>query len=316
MANIIRKSLAICLGILLAWSGMQGQNNEPDLIFELNVANDMTYFTDHYFSSGISLEVYAPFMEKSPFNKIMLPHHIDALNYYSLTLTHHLYTPIYSDLFSDRSIDHPFAAYLLIGNRKESYHPFRRYKLSSELQFGFIGPLAGGHIFQNNLHEHIAIADPVPGWEYQIKNDICLEYSSMIEKGIVDIPWLEINAYAGGKIGQPHTELQVGTYCRLGYFDDYFRHIGLNHNGSWQIWLFIAGDVTFVAYNAVLEGGIFNSRDSNTLDNIKHIMWHTSFGGTFVYKTIKFEMAQEVLSPSFQTGLWHRWAYISLMFGF
>ncbi len=50
MANIFRKSLPICLGILLVWSGMQGQNNKPDFIFELNVANDMTYFTDHYLS--------------------------------------------------------------------------------------------------------------------------------------------------------------------------------------------------------------------------------------------------------------------------
>ncbi len=290
--------------------------NRSDLFFELKVSNDMTYFTDRYFSSGIRMNLYAPFMAKSPFNKIMLPHSKSSQNYYALTFTHNMYTPDYIDTLSDRSIDHPFAAYFLMGNRKESYNTIRRFKVTSELQLGFIGPLAGGKVFQNTLHEYIPIAGHVSGWENQINNHVCFQYSSLFEKGIADAHWLEVNAYAGAKLGIPHTEAQTGIFFRFGYFDDYFRNIGINKSKTWQIWLFCAGDANYVIYNAVLQGGIINHKDSYTLQTINPLIWHTRFGGTLVYKTLKFEIAQEVASPSFPTGLWYRWAYISLMVGF
>jgi hypothetical protein len=276
----------------------------------------MTYFTDHYFSSGVILRIYAPFMAKSPVSKIMIPHHKDELNYYSLTFTHNMYTPVYIDTISNRTIDHPFAAYILFGNRKESFQPHQRYKVTSELQLGMIGPVAGGQEFQNTLHDHIPIAGPVEGWENQIGNDFCLQYSALIEKGLLDATWFELNGFTGASFGSPHTEAQLGLYFRGGYFDDFFQHIGINKKRTWQIWLLCSGDINYIAYNAVLQGGLFNGRDAYSLQTINPVLWHTRFGGTLVYKTIKFELAQEVISRSFPTALWHRWAYVSLMVGF
>lgn len=292
------------------------KQNNPELIFDLEIANDMLFFTDQYFSSGIQLRVYAPFMAKSPFNKILLPHGKDALNYYALTFTHNMYTPIYIDTLTTREIDHPFAAYILFGNRLESYNLLRSYKVTSEFQLGVIGSLAGGQVFQNTMHDHIAIAGPVKGWDNQISNDLCFQYSALLEKGLLDIPWVELNVYAGGKLGIPHTEVQLGLYTRFGYFNDYFKNIGINKDKNWQLWFFCAGDVNYVAYNAVLEGGLFNHRNAYSLQAINPILWHTRFGGTLVYKTIKLEIAQEVISPSFPTALWHRWTTVGLMIGF
>lgn len=291
-------------------------NNEPNLIFELKVANDMTFFTDQYFSSGVDIKVYAPFFDKSPFNKILLPNPKDALNYYALTAVHNLYTPIYYDTISHREIDHPFAAYLLFGIRKESFSEAKRLKVTSELQLGLIGPAAGGEVFQNTLHEYIPIAGHVAGWENQIGNDICVQYSAMLEKGLVNFNCFELNATGGVKIGIPHSEVGMGMYFRGGYFDDYFSHIGFSRKNALQIWLFCAGDINFVAYNAVLDGGLFSHQNSYALQTINHYLLHSRFGGTLAYKTMKFEIAQEVNSPSFPSALWHRWAYISLMLGF
>jgi len=291
------------------------QNNNPNLIFELNVANDMTFFTDQYFSSGIQLRVYAPFMAKSPFNKILIHAGKNVVNYYALTFTHNIYTPIYNDELIIQDTGHPFAAYLLFGSRLESYNQLHRYKVSSEFQLGVIGPLAGGEVLQNTLHEHINYADPVEGWENQISNDICIQYSALLEKGLIGGKWIEVNIYGGAMLGVPHTEAQLGMYTRIGYFNDYFQNIGINKDKKWQVWLFCAGDVNLVAYNAVLHGGLFNE-SPYTLQTIEPVIWHTRFGGTLVYKTIKFEVAQEVISPSFPTAYWFRWAYVSLMVGF
>lgn len=291
-------------------------NSEYNLFFELNVANDMTYFTDHYFSSGIMLEVYAPFMVHSPFNKILLSSGKENLNYHALTFTHNMYTPVYIDTISNRLQDHPFAAYVLLGNRKESFNPLRRLKVSSELQLGIMGPVAGGQVFQNTLHDYIPIAGPVQGWENQIGNDICFQYNTLFEKGVIDGSWFELNANAGGRLGIPHTDAQAGFYSRGGYFDDYFKHIGISKDRTLQCWLFCSGDINYVAYNAVLQGGLFTQNNLQTLKTINPVLWHTRFGGTMVYKSIKLEIAQEVISRSFETAMWHRWAYISLMVGF
>jgi hypothetical protein len=312
----MKPGLYFILLVFLSYLQVSAQQADLNPIVELTLSNDMTYFTDHYFSNGINLAVYTSFMAKSPLNKILVLHRENSKVYYALTFTHNMYTPIYFDTISKRSIDHPFAAYFLVGNRKESYTLSQRVKVISELQLGVIGSMAGGQAFQNTMHNYIPFAGPVEGWENQIKNDFCFQYSASLEKGIADVQWMELNLVAGGKLGNPHSEAQLGMYCRLGYFDDYFQHIGINSNREWQLWIFCAGDVNLIAHNAVLQGGMFNRSSSYSLQTINHILWHTRFGGTLVYKNIKLEMAQEVTSPSFPTGLWHRWAYLKLMIGF
>lgn len=289
--------------------------DEPNLIFELNVANDMTFYTDQYFSSGIQFRVFAPFMTKSPFNKILIHAGKNALNYYALTFTQNIYTPIYNDTLILQEISYPFSSYLLFGSRLESYNTLRRFKVSSEFQIGVIGSLAGGEFLQNTLHDMISYADHVDGWENQISNDLCIQYSALLEKGVVGSKWMELNVYGGAMFGLPHTEAQLGMYARFGYFNDYFQNIGIGKDKKWQAWLFCAGDINLVAYNAVLQGGLFNESPYSLL-TINPVIWHTRFGGTLVYKTIKFEVAQEVISPSYPTAYWFRWAYVSLMIGF
>jgi hypothetical protein len=178
-----------------------------------------------------------------------------------------------------------------------------------------MGAISGGGYFQNTLHRNIAIADYVEGWDTQVGNDLCVQYTAMLEKGIVNLYWFELNAYAGAKLGIPHTEAQIGSYLRIGKFDDYFRNIGISYTTEWQFWLFATGDIFIVNYNAAIQGGPYNQSEGRTLPFINSNVYHTRFGGTLVYKTFKIEIGQEVISPTFPTGLWHRWAYVSVMIG-
>jgi len=287
------------------------------LIIDLQVDNDMTYFTDHYYSSGVMLNLFAPFMEHSPLNALLLRDRGgDAKSYYALTFTHHMYTPIYIDTLSNRVIDHPFAAYILLGNRKEIFNPGKRHKLVSEFQLGVIGPVAGGQAFQNTLHDHISFAGRVKGWDTQVDNDLCMQYNFLYEKGLVKGKWFDLDAYTGGKLGVPHTEAQIGTGFRIGLMDDYYRTIGTGPDEKLQIWFFCNGDVNLVAYNAVLQGGLLHPGEAKILRKINPVIWHTLFGGTLIYKNLKFELAQEVISRVFPNALWHRWAYVKVMVGF
>ncbi len=304
------------ISLLLFNLNLFTQEVNHGLIFELQVDNDMTFFTDHYYSNGIELKVYAAYMQKSPLNLVLLPDGKQSRTYYSLTLTHKIYTPIEIYVHQVNGIDHPYASYLLIGNQKESFNRRNRYKLTSAIQIGIMGPASGGGYFQNTLHRNISIAEHVEGWDTQVGNDFCLQYSAMIEKGIINKSWFELNAYLGGKLGIPHTEAQIGGYFRVGKFDDYFKHMAVNSSAKWQFWFFVAGDLYFVNYNAAIQGGTYNQGVGRTIPFINSNVWHTRFGGTLVFKKIKCELGQEVITPAFPTGLWHRWAYVNLMVGF
>jgi len=276
----------------------------------------MTFFTDHYYSNGVELKVYAEFMSKSPFNFILLPHGKESKVYYSFILTHKIFTPIEIYTPQVHGIDHPYASYFLLGSQKESFNYRKRNKITSTFQIGVMGPISGGGYFQNTLHRNISIAEHVEGWDTQVGNDFCIQYSVMLEKGVVNLHWLEVNAYAGAKLGIPHTEAQLGSYLRLGKFDDYFKNIGISASTKWQLWLFVMGDIFLVNYNAAIQGGAYNQGIGRTLPISNSNVWHTRFGGTLVYKKLKLEIGQEVITPTFPTALWHRWAYASLMVGF
>lgn len=281
----------------------------------LKVSNDMTYFTDRYFSSGIEL-FYFRSGQKSSFDFIHLPHKPNSRIYHGLSFTHNMYTPTDTYTPEINPEDHPYASYILIGSIKEAYHDPSRTKTISSMKIGWMGPMAGGKLFQNTMHSMISIAEHVEGWHNQVGNDVCIQYQAGIEKGLITSGWVELNVLASARLGSPHTDAKTGIHLRTGIFDSFFKHNGISDRQSLQIWFFTAADANFVYYNAALQGGLNNTRNAHTLSQIRTNYWHLSFGGAMVFKRIKVALAQEVISPQFDTMGWHRWAYIEILVGF
>ncbi len=279
----------------------------------VKVSNDMTYFTDRYFSSGIDVEVFGHFASRLPFSKLLLPHHPDDRVYHALTLTHNMYTP--SDTYTPEIQvgDHPYAAYLLLGVHKQQFSRRMKARIDSRLQVGWIGPMAGGKEFQNSIHACISIAEYVEGWHNQIDNDLCIQYGMSMEKGLFSSGWMEFNGYLETRMGAPHTDARSGLLVRTGLIEPFYLHPGPGSGKPFQVWLFCKGDVNFVYYDATLQGGLNNIDNPYTLDRIYPCYWHMAFGGTLICRGIRIELAQEVVSPRFEAMLWHRWAYLSLL---
>jgi hypothetical protein len=283
---------------------------------ELKVSNDMTYFTDRYFSNGIELTITGNFASGAKFWDLLLPGGEMPMTSRSFTVKHNMYTP--SDTYTPELLDqdYPYSAYFLVGVKKQSVNPSQHLKTIAALEMGYMGPLAGGEAFQNSMHSVISIAEHVEGWHNQMRNDVCLQYTLGIEKGLLSMQWLEVNAFMTGRLGSPHTDAAMGSSLRIGIIDPYFKHLGLNGPGNLRIWGFCAADARFVCYDATLHGGLNNRHNPYSLDEIYPLYWHFLFGGTLSWKKIRIELAQEVVSPQFSTMMWHRWAYIALMVGF
>lgn len=308
-----RATIAIILGILMLEPGF---NLKAQHYAILKVSNDMTYFTDRYFSNGVDLILYLPNTKNIPLRFLLLPNDVHDKVYYGVTFNHNMYTPTDTYTPEINYEDHPYAAYLLVGICKDSYSEQYSTRVSSAFSLGWMGPLAGGQVFQNSMHSVISIAEYVQGWHNQVGNDFCMQYSAIIEKGMIKAPWLELNGILAGRLGSPHTDAKMGSSMRVGWFDSYFRHNGLEARKQLQIYGFCSGDVNFSCYNAALQGGLNNRNNPHTLSQMNPMFWHMAFGGALVYRKFKIELAQEVVSPQFPTMGWHRWAYLMVMVGF
>jgi len=292
------------------------QPTKTNTMAELTVDNDITFHIDRYYSSGITVSLYSDFIKNSPINMILLPNGNNEINYYSLSITHRMYTPERTLTPDVQTYDHPYAAYLLIGNKKISFNSQARIKKTSMLEFGVIGKIAGGEVIQNRLHENISFAQVSKGWHNQIQNDICIQYSVMYEKGLLNLPMFEINGLLGTNIGVPHTQTTIGSYARFGFFSDYFRGIGIDISQNLNAWLYCSGSIYLVNYNATLQGGTYNQDNVHTINPINNTLIHGKLGGVVEFKRINVEYGMEVSSPEFSTAYWHRWAHLNIAFAF
>ncbi len=292
------------------------QNEITHNIVEISVDNDLVFLNDRYYSSGITAKLYAPFIKKSPINRILLPSDSDEITYYALSITHHMYTPDNVKAADIQLMDHPYATYLLFGNSKTSFNFKKRIKKTSGIEMGLIGSAAGGKFLQNRLHSTMAAAYPSEGWQYQVKNDLCLQYRAVIEKGLLDFHWFELNGMVGATLGVPHTEAKIGSSFRIGYFNDYFKGIGIDVFSGWQAWIYCSSSIYLVNYNASLQGGTYDQQSVHTISYINNSLLHATFGGVLQYKRLCVQYGMEVRSPEFPTAYWHRWGHLNVSIAF
>lgn len=289
--------------------------SKTDKIFQFTWANDFPFHTDYYFTNGVQFSYFSPVFKYSPLNFILLPSSNIGKVYYGLSFTQRIFTPADLNYTNINSNDRPFSSYLLLGSNKISLNPKSRYKLSSAFSIGLIGKPSGGQYFQNSIHDILPTSPHVSGWKNQIGNDIALSYYAEFEKGIFQFSGFELNGSVFSQIGVPHSEMGINSYIRIGRFEDYFANLGLNRKINWQAFLFAGISGKTVLYNATLEGGLFNESQQFTQDAIKPFVVDFVSGFSVVHRNFKIELGQHSLTPEFNGGLSHRWAYLSVHVG-
>lgn len=291
---------------------LSSQEKRTKTIAELSIDNDIVFLIDRYYSSGVTLTLYHNWLKKSPLNYILLSHQEDEIAYYSMNIKHCMFTP--EKTLTPRIVynDRPYATYFLVGGSKTSFNHNSRLKKFSQIEFGVIGPAAGGEQIQNKLHDNISIAQHSEGWHNQIRNDICLQYNVTIEKGIINTPYWEVNGFFNGAVGVPHTELQIGGYTRAGTFHDYFRGLGIDISNDFNLWVELSGSFYLVNYNATLQGGITYNRNVHTINPINNTLIQGTLGAVIEYKRIHLKYGMVVRSPEFYGAFWHRWANLKM----
>ncbi len=316
--RIFKIEIWLIIAISLLSSGFLYSQKQTDAeihILEIKLSNDFIFKTDRYFSNGLELSYYAPSFDRIPTKSILLPDGKNDKSLYAVTLRQDFFTP--TELFSTDIImnDRPFASYLLIGHRKVSLNTKSRLKKISEIQIGLIGKYSGGKSIQNGIHKILPASEPALGWINQIQPDIALNYQIKIEKGLGHNKNFDIIPAIQLRVGVPYTDFTGGFRLLAGKLSDYFTDIGVSKTGGWKLHLFAEPAITFVAYNATLQGGLF-SDNIYTVNNLNRWVGTINSGIVLAVKGFTFEFGQHFLTKEFKGGQSHKWGHVSLKFAF
>ena len=288
----------------------------------LQYDNDFFSATDRYYTQGIQLAIVHPIIKYSPLSYSLIRLNKNALNYYGLNFTQDCFTPKSIRYDTLNYLERPFAAIFFVSHTLNSLNPEKKVALQTHLDFGAIGPCARCEDEQKAIHRSLLNIQPL-GWENQIKTDYIINYRAKFEKGFFNKKHREIIGNVSAKLGTLYTDVAVGLNARMGFFNPYFSNLGMDkyavhRKSNFQFYGILKGNVRAVAYNATLQGGLFNHESVYTIsDNrITRIVVDGMAGIVFTYKRIGLEYSKFYLSHEFKEGLEHHWGRCVITFCF
>ncbi len=295
--------------------------NSPTIL-KVVFDNDIFNNTDYYYTNGVQIELVIPLAKRSSLSNLLIGLRGSQIDLYGFSIKQNIYTPTNPDIEEISLDDRPFSAFLTIGQFRESYNLKKNISIKSSVNFGVIGPASMGGIVQSSIHN----IEPI-GWDNQIKNNIVIDYSLKLEKGVVSTPHIELNVTAGGNFGTVFNKIASGLYFRAGSFVPVFKGLATNIYRSslrqpvkspFQYWFFLSAETNLVLYDATLQGGIFNTNNPYTVQtsNINRLVANVSVGFAVYYKKAGIELQNFYLSPEFKNGYDFRWGRIKFIYQF
>ena len=203
----------------------------------VSIDNDSLANSDDDYTSGLQLGWVSGYL--SDFNEAPIPEFIgNKLSEFSFlsghhrqrfishSISHRIFTPGDTETSSEVIDDLPYSAILFASLTAGAQDSRRMDALS--FHYGLVGPAALGDQIQNEFHKLIG-ADPVNGWDHQLRNEPLLNLNYEHRKRLVEFgiqgDWKgDIIGQAGGAIGNLISmgTLGVGVRYGVGLKDDFY----------------------------------------------------------------------------------------------
>ena len=282
--------------------------------FRFHYDNDYFTKTDQYYSQGITLEYVHPSLKRFPLARLLYkPWKTPAQ--YGLNFNLFGFTP--TSILSDSILvgDRPFNANISLQAQMTQTDAGRKQKFSTAFSVGVMGPAAQGYEIQYNIHKWLK--NPLPhGWEYQIKNDIILNYQVGFEKQLLSAgKSFLLNGIAEGRIGTLNNKVNGGINFMAGRFNKRFETAPASKRKA-EYYFYSQGRMNIIGYDASLQGGLFNRKSPYTIPSadISRISFQADAGVIINFKTFYLSYTQSFLTKEFVTGTYHRWGGMSMGF--
>lgn len=290
--------------------------SQSDNYFSFTYDNDFFNATDRYYTQGIRLEAGLPFVKKSPISRLLFSFRNEDFQQYAIALAQDCFTPhgISRDTLQTR--DRPYAGLLYLSHSLISTQLQKKQQFVTQLNIGVIGPCAQCKEMQVGIHTLLDNIQP-RGWKFQLANDIILNYFLLYKKGFLLRKRLELLGYSSANVGTLYNDVSVGSHLRIGFFKPYFEQQKEVNNKNFYIHFLLNGSLKAVAYNATLQGGLFNPNDIHTFSfsQINQIIASGAVGIIISYHKVNVEFTRLFTSPDYKGGLSHGWGHVKINFG-
>lgn len=286
-----------------------------DKYFRFHYDNDYFTKTDEYYSQGISLEYVNPSLQKNPLNRLLWKP-FKAHTKYGIVFNLFGYTP--SSIESDVILygDRPFDANLSLKTFLIQVDEKKKQQFSAAFSLGVMGPPAFGKEIQTNIHRWLK--NPLPhGWQYQVSRDVILNYQLKYEKQLASAGNnLLLNATAEARFGTLDDKLNAGFNFMAGKFNGRFKQLSSREQKT-EYYLFGQARVNAIAYDASLQGGLFNHSSPYTISasDISRFTFQADAGIILNFRKLYLAYTQSILTKEFRTGRFHRWGGVTIGFG-
>ncbi len=280
-----------------------------NLFFPFLFLGSLSLFSQQKFSKEFSFsndnDLYVSFKKDRYYtNGMFLSYRVLAKDFgnlekkiYEYQIGHQIYTPFKPIAVNIIGQDRPFAGYLYgsVGVQRV----FKNQSLlKSNVQLGVVGDKAYGRELQNFIHRFYNFRS-IDGWSQQIQNTLALnvdlEYVHSI--GNIENTYNDISFVSRSRLGTIFNELTAGLYGRIGFLElqnldnSITFHTNLNDDRTSKTrgiesFLFYEFTFTYVAYDATIQGSLFN--DNSPI--------------TFTPNAVRFDLE---LGYKFTAGAWN-----------
>jgi len=262
----LKPGTALIFLLALLPSVMQGQNgyaksfgfiSDNDLYISIN--------QDQYYTNGLTFTLR--FLPKDKPSGLLK-------QVFVIDFGQYMYTPSQDYMVHSENQDRPFAGYLFAGFSMERYYT-NRGLFKMVFQIGVVGKASQAESLQEWVHTTLGLPQ-IDGWEYQIHNQLGLNANFLYFRNIGYTPnrTLDFNLFAQAKVGTVFDEAGLGFVSRIGIFSLHLvdNTILLNSNlntektgtSNSELFIFVKPELTFVAYDATIQGSLFNDNSPLT----------------------------------------------------
>ena len=259
--------LLLTTAILLYLNNANAQRADTKKMFRVYEENDFLnvdgHGTDRSYSNGTRLDFYYEKQKSRGLLHKLMPKAGDSgRNVYGWSLMQIMVTPNNITATAFLPNDYRYAGALFVTHSLYSYNAKKKYGFQTELLAGVRGPGSFAEQTQKAIHKLINYQKPM-GWDNQLKTDPLINIRFCAEKNLFSInDFIELNAGSQLRVGSFMDMITLYPMLRIGKFSPYFNGY-LDQYGSYtkngkqiktQYYLVIKPSVSFVAYDAILQG--------------------------------------------------------------
>lgn len=319
--------------LMILPSHSQNQNNSSFFRFFLDndFLNMFSKVTDWGYTGGLRFDLFTEnkkSLKPGIFGKLGLTTG-PATNYTTgWSIMQELTTPFIIKLDTPDRYDYPYSGAIYLTRTISCSNQSKKINTRTEYIAGILGPAAFGKQSQTFIHKLLKYNRARPrGWRFQLPTDLLLNYNLTAEKQMATYK-KSLTLSGGGQIflGTMKDAISLYLVVKAGDTSSNFR--GMTHSffssskKKAQFLFSLKGGLDLVFYNALLDGGLFNSsspvHDKKTLYGtlLKRLPFlaNVQFITLCRFRTFSISFTQTALSSEFKRFKAHAYGNISLNF--